>query len=361
MNSVEARFRRLPVLQELFDQWLRARGAASPGEYQKSFSRNWETLLGDAGLTSAESRREAERDALSLETAGLARLTTAKYRAYQIERITLPLEAEPRLRELFADQLPPPPDPRFDPTTIRWAPEMRFVPQTKTFVAPEDLLRLNDFFLNGGATRTAIPVKERSLQIFGDEKRLDALRGTSLFKGHLTLDALRCFTAAEPLGWQRGAHSEPPIIVIENAATWDSYCRWNREQKHFSAVVYGCGNRFADSVVRLGDIFAELGGPRAVYYFGDLDPPGLRIPQLASAYAMAYSLSVKIEPHIWSYRQLLVLGAGHETSWDGDPSTRAECDWLGELADDAWAILAAGKRLAQEYVGWEFLSQAGGQ
>jgi hypothetical protein len=356
MNADDSRLRRLPVLRELFLQWCDARGAAAPGEFQKPFSREWESLLTAAGLTSAEARHESDRDARLLADAGLVRLKTAKYRAYQIERILVPLEAEPKLRVLFADELPPPPDVKFDPANVTWAPKMSFVTTVRLGIAPEDLIRLNEFFLNGGSQRPLIPVKERSLQIFGDEKRLDALRTTALFKGRLTLESLRCFVVAEPLGWQRGPDTSGPLLVIENAATWDSYCRWNRERAVFSAVVYGCGNRFADGVARLADIFAELGGSRRVLYFGDLDPQGLRIPQLASRYATSENVNLPpIDPHLWSYRELLSVGRANETVWDGEPAMRTDCDWLGELADIAWDILSRNKRLAQEHIGWEFL------
>lgn len=360
MSDGDLRLRRLPVLRELFLQWREARGSASPGEFQKPFSRDWEAVLTSAGLTSAEARREADQDVRLLADAGLIRLKTARYRAYQIERILLPVEMEPRLRALYADELPPAPDEKFNPTSIAWAPEMSFVTNMRVGVAPSDLIRLNEFFLSDGCKRTMVPVKERSLQIFGDEKRLDALRATALFKGGLSLPLLRCFVAAEPLGWRRGPNSNAPLLVIENAATWDSYCRWNNERALFSAVVYGCGNRFADSIARLAEIFAELGGPRPVVYFGDLDPQGVRIPQLASEYAMAANLNLpRVEPHLWSYRELLSIGAGKETPCDADPADRRECEWFGELAAPVWAVLSKGKRLAQEHIGWEFLAAKG--
>ena len=42
-------------------------------------------------------------------------------------------------------------------------------------VSLECLLKLQEFFADGGRDRQPVPLKERSLQIFGDEKRLDAL------------------------------------------------------------------------------------------------------------------------------------------------------------------------------------------
>ena len=104
----------------------------------------------------------------------------------------------------------------------------------------------------------------------------------------------------------------------------------------------------------MGDIFAELGGPRRIFYFGDLDPQGLRIPQEASRLARAAGWPA-IEAHLWSYRQLLTLGAGREQFCEGPAPSPALCDWLGEHAEPARLLFAAHQRLAQEHVGWEFL------
>src|SRR5262249_226893 len=154
----------------------------------------------------------------------------------------------------------------------------------RMFVPFEDLLRIQQFFARGGRELPLVPIKERSLDIFGDEKRLDQLaRGSALFgEGRLTAESLRCFVVPEPLPWTAGPDRTKPLLVIENAATWHSYCRWNSDRKLFSAVVYGCGNRFVDGAPSLKEIFAALGGPRRVLYFGDLDPQGLLIPQEAS-------------------------------------------------------------------------------
>jgi len=45
-----------------------------------------------------------------------------------------------------------------------------------------------------------VPHRERSVQLFGNEKRLDALLRTKLFtSGALTLALLRCYAAPLPL------------------------------------------------------------------------------------------------------------------------------------------------------------------
>lgn len=243
-----------------------------------------------------------------------------------------------------------------DLRAIPWCPELRFLATTRVFVSLADLLRLQEFFARGGRERPLVPIKERSLDIFGDEKRLDQLeRSSALFgEGRLTPETLRCFIVPEPLPWAAGPNPLCPILVIENVATWHSYCRWNVERKRFSAVVYGCGNRFVDGIRSLSDIFAVLGGPRRVLYFGDLDPQGLLIPQEASNRAQAAGLPA-VEPHLWSYRQLLALAEGGGQPWDGESPSSTLCDWLGEDADPVRQLFAASQRLAQEHVGWEFL------
>ena len=243
-----------------------------------------------------------------------------------------------------------------DLRAIPWCPELRFLASTRVFVPLADLLKLQEFFARGGRERPLVPIKERSLDIFGDEKRLDQLaRSSALFgDGRLTPDTLRCFIATEPLPWIPGPETSGPLLVTENAATWHSYCRWNAERKLFSAVVYGCGNRFMDSATYLAEIFKSFGGPRRVLYFGDLDPQGLLIPQEAATRAQAVGLPA-VEPHLWSYRQLLMVGNGRGQPWEGEPPSSTQCNWLGECAEPVQQLFAARQRLPQEHVGWEFL------
>jgi hypothetical protein len=356
MNANDSRWRALPVFRELHGQWWTARGERL-GESQRPFSRDWDQLLEDAGQWSAEQRNEAERDVRMLADVGLVELKPVKYRPHIIARILIPLAVEERLAILFGDPLV---NERLgtDLKSVAWAAELAFLSQVRVGVDTEDLLRLNDYFTQKGGDRAVVPIKERSLQIFGDEKRLDALLATSLFQSdRLNLDLLRCAIVGEPLGWKRGPGpaANRPIIVIENAATWHSYGQWNAERCLFSAVVYGKGFQSAASVQYLADIFSELGGERSIHYFGDLDPPGLEIPQLATSYALAHGLP-KLEPHLWSYRQLLRIGQGKETDWEGDPADPLCLEWLGSLAEPVRALFARGKRLAQEHIGWEFLS-----
>ena len=347
---------RLPIAAALFAQWQRARGGRDQPA-SRPFLRNWEDLLEDAGLVAALDRNDAERDARTLEARGWIEIKPVSYKPHLIDRIAIPLAAEIRWREAFG--FVPPTDE--DARAIRgfdWEAQLAFLRESRLNIPFTELRQLNDFLKRGTAGRDIVPIKERSLQIFGEEKRLDVLADSVLFReGRLDLQRdLLCKVVGAPLAWKRGpaSSSAQSAIVIENAATWHSYARWNQKRALFSAVVYGGGNAFVNGVASIADIFSELGGPCRLLYFGDLDPQGLLIPQEASARAQAASLPT-VEPHLWSYRQLLTLGSGRGQSWEGEPPSSTLCDWLGELAEPARQLFAANERLAQEHVGWEFL------
>jgi diadenosine tetraphosphate (Ap4A) HIT family hydrolase len=349
---------RSPVAIELFAQWQRVRGGrAEPAS--RPFSRDWEELLEDAGIASAVDRSEAEADVRLLAQEGLLECKPVRYKAHLIARVSVPLAAEARWCEAFGFR------PASDEEARRireftWVPELEFLRETRSNIPFDDLRLLHEFLREGKGDRPIVPVKERSLQIFGDEKRLDVLADSALFRdGRLTIAMLRCEFVAEPLAWKRGPApaSGRPVIVVENAATWHSYARWNEVTAQFAAVIYGGGNRFIDGVGFLAEIFRELGGPRDVFYFGDLDIAGLAIPQRAGRRALEFGLP-QIRPHLWSYRQLLGLPVSDAAAdeWAAVPSGLV--DWLGDLATEAMKVFASGRRIAQERVGWEFLARS---
>lgn len=345
----------LSIARELFSQWRKARGERTELA-SRPFSRDWEQLLEAAGQLAAAERSEAERDIRDLHAAGWLEARPVRYRPHLLDRIVIPFAAEARWRAAFGFTPPSDEEARLI-RDFAWCAELAFVRDARVSLPFEDLRRLHDFFASGSPVRRLVPIKERSLQIFGDEKRLDLVAATVLFReDRLTLDHLRCFVVAEPLGWRRGPHSAGPVLVLENAATWDSFCRWNDRTGQFSAVVYGGGNRFSDSVGFLAEIFREIGGVRSIRYFGDLDAAGLRIPQRASVRADRAGLPGVVAYHA-CYRWLLRVAAEKSIPAAADDVVRRhECDWLGENADGAWAVLSRGHRLAQEHLNAEVLA-----
>ncbi len=361
MSDDPESWRSLPVLAELHDQWWKAR-AGRLGMSQHAYSRDWESLLSDAGLTSAEDRTEAERDVRVLERNGLLRVISLPHRPHLVRRIRIPVQQELRLATLFGDPLESSP-PSFDPTAVAWVAELAFLAEGRAWASGDDLMALQRFFLRGGKSRPVVPIKERSLDLFGDEKRLDSLYYTRLFgPGALDLGALRCFRVPEPLGWRRGPGSAGLVLVLENAATWDSFSRWNLAASAdspdaFAAVVYGAGHRFIDGAGFLPEIARETGPIERLLYFGDLDPEGLRIPTAAAARCQELGLP-EPEPLTWAYDLLFKLGKPMPLE-TATPRT-AETAWLGEpLGGQADALFQTGHRIAQEWLGWEALTATG--
>lgn len=353
----------MPVARELFAQWRRNRGERG-AVAARPFSRGWEALLEDAGIVSATDRQDAVRDARELAREGWVELKAVRYRTTEIDRIVVPFTAEERwCREFGFVPTAEDPDAGRIATHV-WQPPLAFVRDARIGLRFDELVRIDAFLANrtgSVASAPLVPLKERSLELFGDEKRLDALLATALFReDRLTLEHLRCFTVPEPLGWQRGGRTDGPVIVLENLSTWHTYVEWDKARPQFSAVIYGGGNRFSEGVVFLRQIFAELGGPREVRYFGDLDGAGLRIPRRAARVAAAAGLPA-VEPHWESYHWLLGMtdGASPGEVIEETAGIREDCEWLGELAGRAWEVIAGGRRLAQERVGREFLVSTG--
>ncbi len=346
---------RVPIACELFKQWQRTRGGREDAAI-RPFSRGWEDLLEDAGIVSAVDRGDAERDGRTLQSEGWLELKSVRGRPHFIARAVIPLEQEGRWKAAFG--FTPPSDE--EARRIRehpWQPALAFLREARVGLPYEDLRRLDAFLASDGSAGVRVPIKERSLQIFGDEKRLDMLADSVLFReGRLSLSQLGCEIVAEPLGWKRGpvAANTGAVIVLENAATWHSYDRWNRASPQFSAVVYGGGNRFVDAVGFLNEIFRELGGPRRVFYFGDLDSAGLRIARRASERAQRLGLP-PIEPHVWSYRELLKFNSADAVVEEDDVLSDADLAWIGDLVESVRPLLASRRRLAQEHIGWEYL------
>jgi len=252
------------------------------------------------------------------------------------------------------------PDPtEFDPRSVPWAPELGFVMTLSCVDDPGDLLALQAFFAAGGARRIEVPIRERSVEIFGDEKRLDRLLRTQLFApGRLHLSALRCFAMAPPLVAEDGPRESRgrPALVVENHNTWWSFCRWNSHSGAYASVVYGAGSAFGrEAVAFLAERCRALDAPYATY-FGDLDPDGLAIPARA-AHHFVTAYGRELIPDARWYR-LLLRRASVAPLPTAAPLSEASVSWLPEsLHRDVLRHFREGRRVPQELVGTELLAR----
>lgn len=269
--------------------------------------------------------------------------------------------ARPPLPEWVRLPAPPALPAGLDPLAVPWAPELSFVPSLGRIDHPSDLLALQAFFSRGGRARPVVPMRERSVQIFGDEKRLERLLLSPLFgEGRLDLAKLRCFAMAPPLVYEDGPSGARcrPVLVVENHHTWWSFCRWNARVGAYASVVYGAGGGLGrDAVAFLAERCRTLDAPHAGY-FGDLDPEGLAIPsRAATSFAAAHG--VRVLPEERWYR--LLLACAHDVPLPtGQALSEACVTWLPtELQDEVRGHFRAGRRIPQELVGTEVLAKQG--
>lgn len=87
-------------LAEFHRRWHAARSRTARAS-TRPYGLNWNALLDAAGITRAEDIRAAVREAEALEHDGCLKLKRHRYRCELIERITLPLDREGWLHQLF--------------------------------------------------------------------------------------------------------------------------------------------------------------------------------------------------------------------------------------------------------------------
>lgn len=216
------------------------------------------------------------------------------------------------------------------------------------------------FLRDGGASRPIVPMRERSLELFGDEKRLDRLMTSRLFTSEaLTLHILRCRPVPVPFvsQWVAGAADVQgtALLIAENHHTYVSLLDVTRRSSLAGGprrhVGYGTGSQFPSAVLSVPQLVPR---PDRILYFGDLDFKGLQIPSAASAAAKRAGLPA-VRPATGLYD--LLLDAPYKRPAAHIPADIAAeaAGWLGPLAERACSALVDGIRIPQEAVGYELL------
>lgn len=240
------------------------------------------------------------------------------------------------------------PFPRVQP----WHPELAWAARRRLTGPQEELLRaVNRWLFAGGTRAEEAPLRERALEITGDEKAFD--RG---LVAELSLGVLRAERVVLPLHTER-VGAGPVCLVVENADTFDSLHRALAARPGaVGRVAWGAGGAFGASVLWL-----RRDPPGAIRYFGDLDPAGLRIPAAASVLAEEHGLP-PVRPATGLYAALLERGIRRgRTGRRATPDVGDLVAWLDpEHRDRARAVLARGERIAQEAVGRTWLAETDG-
>lgn len=290
-----------------------------------------------ASVTRPSGRADLAATLRVLADAGVLTMSRTLDRSARPElptRLTLPAQAATATAAELARRVP-------------WRPELAWATSARLTVGQVGALQsVNTWLRDRGRDDDELPTRERSLELFGFEKRLDLLLSTSLFAtDRLSLRLLRTFRSHPPLPVRRVGRGSL-LLVVENADTFHSLrASLAREPGAVGLVAWGGGGSFEASVRGI----AELPGVTDVAYFGDVDPDGLRIPSSAALTAASEGLPA-VRPARALYARLLELGVPQPGQMPVTLERATElADWLGEsLAGQAAAMLLAGVRLPQE-------------
>ncbi|MFX1453546.1 MAG: Wadjet anti-phage system protein JetD domain-containing protein [Promethearchaeota archaeon] len=179
-----------------------------------------------------------------------------------------------------------------------WHPHMVWVSKLDNVKKStyKSLRQINTFFINHELNKNElIPIKERSIQIFQDEKKLDIIIRQDWFKNHLTLEDLGCYQTCEPFASKSFPNArDKKAIIIENRDTFHSFCRVNEnlDPPPYRYIIYGCGKFIEKTILWVNDFDSSL---TEIEYFGDLDPMGLIIPQNLNNILKENAINVKIK------------------------------------------------------------------
>lgn len=234
--------------------------------------------------------------------------------------------------------------------TTLWVPELVFARDIKDTRRKSLLRVLNQWLLDNGRPTDMVPLKERALEIWGNEKAVsaDANSRIALFGGSLPLAAIGAFVPVYPLTFEVCPDSSTSVAIIsENFDSWWTLQAWNSEAKRFRAVVYGQGRAGQASAPYLEEIVTRTGVSR-FEYIGDIDREGISIPVMINDIRKKASLA-PIAPCLALYRHMLSHGL-RQPAGEAAGASQDSLVWLEDLAGETEEVLRSGHRIAQETI-----------
>lgn len=246
-----------------------------------------------------------------------------------------------------------------------WLPDLAGLAATLRGGRLDDLRRVNKFLKERHGPLPLVPYRERSLQIFGDEKVIGErlpIKGNSLFGGRLPLARLGACNPPLPFPFTM---PDPPcpggtLLVVENHHTFASMVAANDRQRVFAAIAWGGGNAFTKGCAEYMDTIVERAKATGVMYLGDLDPKGILIPAMVDRARRDAGLS-PIMPARTIYSWLLSHGVVRSLAGTvSEAAHEAALAWLGEeMGRDVLRLWSQGGWIPQESLGAEALAAYG--
>ena len=240
---------------------------------------------------------------------------------------------------------------------INWHPKLSFMYNESNFLTRESAEQINNYLINREKNPFPIAIKERSLQIFGDEKKLDSLRKGTIFQ-YITLEDIDCYLVSTPIISTKLDNGSNKIILIENYNTYDSFCRYNQKTDYYNEIIYGWGVN-ANSEDMANAIFErwEKNNELSVYYFGDIDPTGVNIAIGLGKRLNKISVDIKFAISKEYYRYILDNGVKDKKNFKSKKIENEELtqSLFGNLYYEIEKLFDDKVRIAQEALSIEVL------
>ncbi|WP_404378614.1 Wadjet anti-phage system protein JetD domain-containing protein [Caenispirillum salinarum] len=172
--------------------------------------------------------------------------------------------------------------PRLDRPAHRvehpWHEALEFLAGEKALRNADDWLAIDRWLKRHGRGADMASMRERSYQIFGDDKRLEKVIARKAFTdGRFPIGLLRIEIVPEPLVARfRPDAPGRRALLVENKDTFRSACVVNADTRTFSCVIFGGGGAASARMRGVRDLL-EQAPFDILFYFGDVDAEGLRI------------------------------------------------------------------------------------
>jgi len=257
------------------------------------------------------------------------------------------------------------PEPSGKPAPRVWPSALEAASRIATRADEHEVLGRIAAWLRDNPVPVPVPVEERSVELFEDEKAIDAYLKTRLFtSGALTLSLLACYIPPVPFVSQHVPGTGTCLLlVVENLATYTSCLDVLRgldpRARPDLHLGWGYGGAFMQSVLSIPMLDPA---PRKAFYFGDLDLAGLQIAVAAAAQAALAGLP-PVQPAAACY-QFLLDGPRHwrrpdQSNRHTNVDYEAACRWMPQpLQCQVGELLRAQERIPQERLGMEALRKS---
>ena len=237
--------------------------------------------------------------------------------------------------------------------SLAWVSTVRHLPADQE----QFLLKIHVGLVNGWF-RDPAPLKYRSLQLTGSEKRLAALLRTPLFgEGRLSLELLGSYSELLPLAWA-SVSEVPKAIIFENAGPFfvARAVLTKMKEPPYGVVAYGGGKSLLASLPHIATIGRDI---EAIHYVGDLDHHGLEIAAAARRIAESNKLpSFSAAPNVHQGMIEAAARLGMPKGWPASRSSvgtsrgDASKAFLPDGVRDAVVeLVRSGRRIPEEVLG----------